>query len=304
MDKCPSCSGENLIDKGTLPAFTPQTFGGIKTSVEFEAGHWLWCPECDIHFRHPCPDQDVLTGLYSGLPASTWRCPGGRAVWRDVENLLKDYSPNNTVLDAGCFCGDFLNSLSGDWRKLGIEPNITARQIALTQNIELVGDAIDRIQTPVESIGTVVLLDVLEHMREPLQVLQTLGRLLVRGGSVIIFTGATDTLAWRLFGRYYWYSALPEHVTFFSLRWFQWAARTLGMRIRWHRYLSSEPSRKDLWFMQFAKLSLYTLVQRLREFGVPERIFSTVPLIRKIANWRSVPWWQAARDHILVVLSS
>ena len=117
-------------------------------------------------------------------------------------------------------------------------------------------------------------------------------------------TGATDTLPWRLFGRHYWYCSLPEHVSFFSLKWFRWAAGELGLKVAGHHYLSSEARITRLWTTQFLRASAYMLVRKLREANCSERLLASVPGLRKVARWRSVPWWKQARDHIMIVLQA
>jgi len=47
----------------------------------------------------------------------------------------------------------------------------------------------------------------------------------------MIFTDAADCWSWRVFGRHYWYSSLPEHISFFTRQWFEHAASRLGMNV-------------------------------------------------------------------------
>ena len=54
------------------------------------------------------------------------------------------------------------------------------------------------------------MIDVLEHLPMPLDSLSVLVRLLVPGGKLIVFTGDTNALSWRIANLHYWYSALPE----------------------------------------------------------------------------------------------
>jgi hypothetical protein len=142
----------------------------------------------------------------------------------------------------------------------------------------------------VQRAGSVVLFDVIENIVEPLAFLGRLKTFLAPRGCMLILTGAHDSLAWRLFGRRYWYASLPEHVSFFSLRWFRWAAAQLDMRVVAHRRICSERRSARSWAMQLVRLSLFSAVQHLRDLGTPERLLTVVPLMRKAAAWRSVPW--------------
>jgi len=115
-------------------------------------------------------------------------------------------------------------------------------------------------------------------------------------------TGATDSFAWRTFGNDYWYSSIPEHVSFVGKRWFENAAATLGLEIRECRFLSSVNPNAFQSLKNLFRLLLYTSVARLRRKGCPEGLLHSLPLIRRISSWTFVPWWPEARDHMLVVL--
>ncbi len=166
------------------------------------------------------------------------------------------------------------------------------------------GHTVENIDSGLEPVGVITLFDVLEHVVNPLSVLCCLRNLLSPGGSIIVLTGAVDSLPWRIFGRTYWYNALPEHVSFFTLKWFRWAAEHLGLSIEWFRYLSSEPGTFKGSLSSCMKLSAYAVVQYLRQLGVSESMLGKLPLIRRPAAWLSPPWWREAKDHILILLSS
>jgi SAM-dependent methyltransferase len=274
----------------------------MESELTLEAGHLYWCPRCDLRFRHPYPDQSALTALYEDLPETVWAFERERGVWRELLPLTEKYRGNRTILDVGCFRGDFLNWLPGPWRKLGIEPGTAAREAANSRGIELVGRTVEDARVATETVGIITLLDVLEHLHQPLATLARLREWLAPGGAIIVFTGSADTLPWRLCGRHYWYSALPEHVTFFSLRWFRWAARRLGMEIRSYTYLASDSYSRRRWLFQGTKLGLYTLFQRAQAAGLSENFLSNLPVVGRVARWRSAPWWNEATDHILVTL--
>lgn len=301
---CPSCAYSPLTDRGALPPFESNTFGGHPTDAPLEAGHLLSCVNCGFYFRHPQVSQEVLTRLYRKLPPTVWESDEPRPHWPRTLELMERYSPNRVVLDVGCFSGDFLSWLPDGWRKMGVEPGAAARQKALSRGIELVGEAVERIDSVPEPAGIVILFDLLEHLTDPFDALAHLKKFLAPEGSLIVLTGAADTLAWKIFGSDYWYCALPEHVSFFTLRWFRWASRKLGLSVVSHDYLSSEhPDVKQACF-NFIRLLAYASIRRLRRGGVPEPLLGRVPLIRRVARWKSPPWWRQAKDHILIVLKS
>jgi SAM-dependent methyltransferase len=192
--------------------------------------------------------------------------------------------------------------LPGKWKKLGIEPSQRAVEEAATKGVQIIGPTVGAVTKLEERPGTITLFDVLEHVAEPLRFLDQLKRLLAPGGCILVMTGATDTFPWRLFGRHYWYCSLPEHVSFFSLKWFRWAAAELGFTVERHHYLSSESRVTRLWVKQALQASAFATVQKLREAGWSERGLASLPGLGRVAHWRSVPWWKQATDHIMVLL--
>ena len=300
---CPVCTSSVVQDRGALPQFCPYVFGGNKVGLLLEAGHLLHCFNCDLYFRHPYVTQSTLTALYEGLPPTVWQSHEARSYWPLVLELMQRYSPNRVVMDVGCFAGDFLNWLPSGWHKFGVEPGVAAREFALARGISLVGHTVENIHALPEPTGVITLFDVLEHVIDPLAVLDNLRKLLPPRGSLIILTGAADSLPWRIFGHNYWYCSLPEHVSFFTLKWFRWAAEHLGLSVEWFRYLSSEPGTFKQSLLNSLRLSAYALIRYLRQSGIPEARLARIPLLRKPAMWSSPPWWREAKDHILIVLS-
>jgi SAM-dependent methyltransferase len=264
------------------------------------------CPHCDFYYRSPYLSEETCLALYENLPATVWHTAEPRPYWRLALEMIEAGRVNEIVLDCGCFTGDFLRWLPLSWRKLGIEPSQRAAREADKAGVRIVGATVDTVGhlEELERPGTITLFDVLEHITEPLIFLAKLQKLLSPGGSILIMTGATDTLAWRLFGRHYWYCSLPEHVSFFSLRWFHWAAEKLGLRVANHRFLSSEPKARVLSAKQFLRIAAYTTVQKFREAHCPESMLRSIPLVRKVARWRGVPWWKQAQDHAMILLQS
>ena len=299
---CPACGHPSLDDLGALPPLRSGTFGGQPTHAAFEAGHLMRCRTCDLQFRNPSLPESELTKLYEDLPDTVWHSTEPRPYWPLALRLLERHAVNPSVLDVGCFCGDLLHWLPAKWSKSGIEPALAARKAAESRSIQLVGRTAEDLSAGEHEFGAVLAFDVIEHLTNPLPFLKQLQSALAPGGSLILFTGATDTWPYRLFRRHYWYGSFPEHVTFYSRDWFVWAAGQLGMTLTSCHYLSSESRRPLLWLKQLAQLSIYTLMQKLRESRVPEPVLHRLPLVGRAANWTSVPWSKQAADHLMVVL--
>lgn len=287
-----------------MPPLTAGKFGGMATSVQFEPGRLAKCSNCKLWFRSPAPSAEQLIALYDALPDTIWSQAEPRHYWPILLDFMNQYSSNEIVLDVGCYNGDFLDWLPTNWQKYGIEPSRRAAATAGKRGINVLGATLEECLEPSDAPGCATVLDVIEHVVSPMPFLRSLRERLAPSGAIIIMTGATDSFAFRLFGRHYWYSSLPEHMTFYSIRWFDWAARKLGMRLVDYRYLSSEPRDDGRSLREAGQIALYTLVRSLKQRKVSEAAISRLPYGRLALTWTAVPWWKHASDHIIVVLKT
>ncbi|MDB6139802.1 MAG: hypothetical protein JWO94_2874 [Verrucomicrobiaceae bacterium] len=300
---CPACFSPSVDNEGALPQFPPNVFGGERSALAIDPGSMMHCRKCGLSFRYPAPSEEVLTSLYENLPDTVWEGYQARPYWPLALTLLEKYASNRDVLDVGCFAGDLLNWLPAAWRKHGVEPCNAARDLAATRGIQIVGRTADDLGARPAAYGAIISFDVIEHITHPAQFLTRLRDALAPGGCLVLLTGATDSLPYRLFGRHYWYGSFPEHVSFYSLAWFAWAAEHLGMKVSAHHYLSSERRDWKLWAKQFTQITIHTLFSVLRERGISDERLARLPVIGRAARWKTVPWWKQATDHVMVVMT-
>jgi SAM-dependent methyltransferase len=298
---CIACGGDETTLIGKLPVFTPDFLGQPLTET-VDAGSLYRCGNCSLLFRWPMPDPETLLAYYRGLDKDEWwQHEPDRKVWRYAAKQLKNI-PTPSVLDVGCFRGNMLREIGKNLSCFGVEPSPSARREAEAHRITVIGDSIDSLQGETRRFGAITLIDVAEHLPRPLESLQILSGLLVSGGKLIIFTGATDAVTWQFARQDYWYCAMPEHVAFFSPSWFRWAAAQLGFRVSTVERLPYQP----VAFPQRTKEALqnisFVMYRRLERSAKLGPLLSRMPLIHRIGNWQSC-WWTSARDHILVTMT-
>jgi cyclopropane fatty-acyl-phospholipid synthase-like methyltransferase len=198
------------------------------------------------------------------------------------------------VLDVGCFTGSFLTFLGHDWQWFGVEPSIEAGELATRNGITLLGATLADIENGAITFDAIVAIDVVEHLADPLSFFQRTSKMLTPGGVLIILTGNTDALSWRLHKNLYWYCSLPEHVSFFSRGVFDYISRRCGLQAveqltmshnRWSLRDRTEQAVKNLG---------YAAMNRAGGLGVPA--------LRQHFVERRAPTWMAANDHILCAL--
>jgi len=298
-EPCPVC-GTDAFSLGPLPPLA--AVGGAEwESAGFQAGQLFSCPTCTLCFRAPTRASGDYLRLYESLGTTElWTFEGERPLWRHVRRLL-ERAPSRSVLDVGCFRGDFLSWLGEGWDRFAVEPSIAGRAEVRRRGIQVVGSTLDALPETGLSYGSITMIDVIEHLPRPLDALEELVGCLQPGGLLVLFTGSTDSLGWRLSPRHYWYAALPEHVCFFRPSWFAWAAPRLGCEVedvQRHAYRVAGLGPR---LSEAVRSIAYLSYRRLEDELGPGARLQRVPIVSRLGRWPTA-WWTSARDHVLVAL--
>lgn len=293
---CPACGEIPTTNLGQLRAKN----GVVHLS---DPGNLYRCLMCGLLFRRPYPSPLDLVEAYSELPANQWDYTQGRPDFDLAVSVIRNALPSGCILDVGCFRGDFLTMLPGDYQKYGIEPAGSAREIAQWRRITLIGSSIEQIEINRPMFHAITLLDVIEHLPYPLASLQELAKLLLPRGILILSTGNTDAIPWRLMQQDYWYY-FPEHVSFFNPRWFRWAAKQLDLDlVLVRRFSHFKGSAIERW-RQFARCLAFWVVKHHDRYPSLQQVICSVHPFSRVSQWSSPPMAHLWRDHMLVVLKS
>ncbi len=262
---------------------------------------WLWlCQSCSLQFRHPVPPAATIFDRYTALKADDhWR-GGVQPIWPHVRELIMR-SPERSVLDVGCFRGDLLEWLGPGFDRYGIEPSASASTVAAGRGFRMLGSSIDDPALRLPQFGAITLVDVIEHLPRPLDALRRLAAALVEGGRLVIFTGDTDALSWRISGTRYWYSAIPEHVTFFNQSWFRWAAPPLSCSVGTMKRLAHDPASALRRLADAGQNLAHIVSWRLNDSRGLGRHMAGLPGLSRARRF-DLAWWTSAKDHVLVEL--
>ena len=188
---CPACGSQRLQMLDVLPLL--RNIDGRRYG--FVGG----CEDCGLAFANPGHESAELESLYDedGLWAasrSNTEAPSDPSsssmarLFSTIANDLNVLSPptDSAVLDIGCGDGGLLNGLQRlGWHTYGIEPAI---KIAFRRHTELT-------EVPASAqFRLIVLRHVLEHLRDPLDMLRRVERALLPGGYVFISVPNLDAL--------------------------------------------------------------------------------------------------------------
>jgi SAM-dependent methyltransferase len=190
-DDCPACGSSDLFDLDVLSLRASRT--GFATG----------CESCGIVFSNPVPSAGDLEAFYS--PTGDWAAdradapepallegvrPGGS--WTRLFDPIKDVldvaapPPGARVLDVGCGDGKLLDAMQASgWTTSGIEP-ASDRAFRRHERLFAVPES--------AQFDLMVLIQVLEHVASPLQLLRQLAAASRPGGHLLLSVPRLDTL--------------------------------------------------------------------------------------------------------------
>ena len=291
---CPACGCLEARCFGELPARD----GGIIPPYE----SWLFrCDRCSLLFRIPLGGATGDGDFYVWADSNLWANAEARPDFDIVRGCILSRLERGDVLDVGCYTGDFLRQLPDSFRKFGIEPSTDAAQKAQMNGVKILGRTSEALKSQDAEFDVITLIDVIEHLARPIDVMDILIDRLRNGGVLIVSTGNADSFIWRfLRTRYYYY--YNEHLTFYSAAWFSWAAMRLGLTleevIRFARYQQGIRSTTK----EVAKFGLYAVVQMISSVPGAHRVVRRLYPLNKVITWKTAPQLRTYPDHMVVVV--
>ena len=158
-----------------------------------ERGYPLWkCENCSHVYISPRPSQHWLNELYSStyMPDSSdeedWEQYLDR-VFEATAKAIRNYHPQlGELLDVGTGFGGFLVRAGQDgWKLHGLEPNESAFNVAksrLNGKATLYQSIFETADLQPESFDGIVMMNVIEHVRDPIEICRRAYELLRPGG--------------------------------------------------------------------------------------------------------------------------
>jgi SAM-dependent methyltransferase len=210
------------------------------------------CHECGVLFIDPVPDAR-LAEIYPPNYYS-YAAPGKSPVhavktWLDqrfFRKLLSELPGEHLrVLDVGGGAGWELCALRDadprvrDTQVVDLDPG--AAELARSNGHEYFCGRIEDFETT-ERFDLVLLLNLIEHVRDPAEVLRKVASLLSPTGLVLVKTPNHDALDARLFRRHNWAGLhCPRHWVLFTQESFAQLAQRCGLQVRSSMYTQGAP---------------------------------------------------------------
>jgi ubiquinone/menaquinone biosynthesis C-methylase UbiE len=189
------------------------------------------CSECGLIYLNP--RQGVEGGLESH-PAEYWERKNlfyqieepartstlKNALLRlffaeEIRHIKKNIPPNGRILEVGFGNGDFLRLLKNiGYHSVGIEADPASFGVAKKKHphLELYNTSIENTAFKTGTFDAVIMIHVLEHLRNPNEALGEIRRILSDNGSLFIWAPNIDCYQFRIFRERYFNLCAPQHM--------------------------------------------------------------------------------------------
>lgn len=198
---CILCGGKEL---NPLPDYTEH--------------HLVSCVSCSHVFSNAIPSPDELDAFYnSDYDRTTYFSPVTEKRYNELLDGFEKYRKTGKILDLGCGYGFFLETAKKrGWEVYGTEVSSEACQICRDKGIQMHCGKFEEAEFEEELFDVVVSFEVIEHLQNPVDIVNGIQRVLRKGGLCYITTPNFNAyLRYKLKGKYDVID-YPNHLSYFT----------------------------------------------------------------------------------------
>lgn len=216
---CPACQSTE---------FKP-LYAGLKDyehGIQCRPFSIIECAQCGLLRQHPLPAETEIPSLYPPAYLMDFEKSGAlrstlfRLFSRYRLSFISPFLPaDGRLLDVGCSDAFFLESIRDAFPAAQIEGLDMRKEVVEAGNRKgfiIHHSSIEACALPPESYDLILLQSVLEHVRDPLNVMQIVHQLLRPGGAALIEMPNAACALRPLFGKYWGGFHYPRHTFLFN----------------------------------------------------------------------------------------
>ena len=146
--------------------------------------------------------------------------------------FIRRFKSSGRLLELGCAYGFFLKEANRYFTTAGLELAASAAEHCRRAGLNVSQGCIDR--SALEKAGcqdVIVMLDVIEHVPEPFDVLQLCADHLNPGGVIVLTTGDFGSAAARVAGKAWRLMTPPQHLWYFTTESMRRLSARIGMQV-------------------------------------------------------------------------
>lgn len=213
----------------------------LKTLHKYQGFDVEKCSGCGLVQVSSEPLAEELDKLYGESYFKKGKYVQDEAIKREQDHrvnwlLNSGLRSGGRVLDVGCATGDFMAVAQNTFDVWGqdISPYAIETAEKLYQSLKgrLRSGPIETLDYDVGSFDAITMWDVVEHLWDPVAVMQHALPWLKPGGYVFMSTPNIGAVTAKLMGRYWAFMTPPEHLVFFDYFTWQLMLKNLGLNER------------------------------------------------------------------------
>jgi SAM-dependent methyltransferase len=301
---CPICGSRSLEPRFRVafPAFGPNLTYVWPLTENPPVASWTItrCGSCHLQFPNPFPSREEIDDYYSTqLIHNEWEelhyvaeTEERAAGWAKVADRLTRLNGGpGDLLEVGPAAGHLLQAAQrSGWSVTGVEASPKFTRILRERGLPYHEGTLATFETD-RRFDVIVMLDVLEHLHDPVRDLARCAELLGEGGLLVVATCDIDSFAARYYGLR-WRQIVISHTFYWTKPALDVALRRAGLEARHFssvRWWDPDPRRERVeWLAELAKLLVRKTVQ-----------MTWMPLARNSERARSFQVSHPALDHWL-----
>jgi SAM-dependent methyltransferase len=232
--RCGICGGELVLARPGR-ADVPTAAAMAPTCHEPGAHADLYaCRTCGTIQQPALPGGAELLDLYRDMEDDAYLTEeeGRRATSRRLLRHIERVAPRRgRLLEVGSGHGLLLDEARrAGWQARGLEPARAAREHALSLGLDVRDELVEALDPAEGGYDAVVMIDVLEHLEDPVATLRAAAGLLGDGGALCVVTPDPASVTARLAGGRWW-GYLPAHTYLLPRRTLRQVLRDQGLEV-------------------------------------------------------------------------
>lgn len=229
------CDSKNveLWKRGNIESVKVEEF---KITDHQYGKHWdlSRCKTCDFIFSEPFPPVEI-SKIYERIVDHEYveeeegRSGNFKSILKTLKRIVKD---KGSFLDVGSATGIMMNLAKKEgWNVYGVELSRWAVNEAKKRyGLEIIQGDFSEVELPENSFKVVTLIDIIEHVSNPKEVMEKVWRILEKKGVAVIVTPDIQSLTAKIMGKRWWHFR-PAHIGFFSKRSLFYLLNSKGFEI-------------------------------------------------------------------------
>jgi 2-polyprenyl-3-methyl-5-hydroxy-6-metoxy-1,4-benzoquinol methylase len=188
-----------------------------------QRGRWSYfrCPSCGLVFLHPAPDDKALQDFYNTsyeVEFQSYFKGVRRRAKITLDELETRFPAHGRLLEVGCSYGGFLaEARSRGWDVTGVELSETAADHARSLELRVFSGSLpDQIPHLGEPYDVLVMFHVIEHVPDPLALLESCRKLIKPRGLLVLKTPNVESSIAKITGSSWHWISPPAHLYLYS----------------------------------------------------------------------------------------